>query len=144
MATELQTIRFDDTDVLLVKGTPEAPEIVRFTESGKAEKAYGQDLKEPATYDYTYDAYVDFKFVPPAELPKPAEQLKWRNDKAKMAARAKAQEDKLKDMGYEKPTLKTSENLRIRQIVNALVAGGWSEEDATAHAKSMQKPNAAE
>lgn len=140
MADTLATIKFDEVDVQVVKGTAEAPEIVRFTEKGKAEKAYGTDLKEPITYEYTYDAYTDYKFVPPSELPKEKEQLKWRNDKEKMAARTKAQEDKLKDAGYEKPTLKTSENLRIRQIVNALVAGGWSEEDATAHAKSMQKP----
>jgi len=137
---DLKTIRFEDTDVELVKGTEDAPEIVRFKESGKAEKAYGKDLPEPIGYEYTYDAYVDFKFVPPSELPNPAAQLKWRNDKAKMAARQKAQEEKLKAEGHEKPTLKTSEDLRIRQIVNALVAGGWSEEDATAHAKSMQKP----
>ena len=142
MANEMVTIKFEDVDVLVVKGTPEAPEIVRFTEAGKAEKAYGVDLKEPITYEYTYDAYTDYKFVPPSELPKEKEQLKWRNDKEKMAARTKMQEEKLKAAGYEKPTLKTSENLRIRQIVNALVAGGWSEEDATAHAKGMQKPTA--
>jgi hypothetical protein len=139
---ELVTIKFEDTDVQVVKGTADAPEIVRFSETGKAEKAYGKDLPEPLTYEYTYDAYVDFKFVPPSELPKEKEQLKWRNDKAKMASRTKAQEEKLKDAGFEKPTLKTSEDLRVRQIVNALVAGGWTEEDATAHAKSMQKPTA--
>lgn len=140
MAETLATIKFEDSDVQVVKGTTEAPEIVRFSESGKAEKAYGKELDTPLTYEYTYDAYTDFKFVPPSELPKEKEQLKWRNDKAKMAARQKAQEEKLKDEGYEKPTLKTSEDLRVRQIANALVAGGWSEEDALAHAKSMQKP----
>jgi hypothetical protein len=113
--------------------------VIKQTGKGSTKSAWGQAVEE-VTYDFEWFDYEKFEDVPPSSLPDKAEQLKWVNDKAKSAARQKKQDEALVDAGHVKPTLQNNEDKRVKQIAAALVAGGWSEEDALAHARSMQKP----
>lgn len=113
--------------------------MIKQTGKGSTKSAWGTPIDE-ATYDFEWFDYEKFEDVPPSSLPDKAEQLKWVNDKAKSAARQKRQDEYLVSLGHVKPTLQNNEDKRVRQIAAALVAGGWSEEDALAHARSMQKP----
>lgn len=113
--------------------------MVKQTGKGATKSAWGTPVEE-VKYDFEWFEYANFEDVPPSALPDKAEQLKYVNDKAKMAARQKKQDEALVEAGHVKPTLQNNEEKRVKQIAAALVAGGWSEQDALAHARSMQKP----
>ena len=113
--------------------------MIKKSADGSTKSAWGTPIDE-LTYKFDWFEHEKFEDVPPSALPNKAEQLKWVNDKAKSAARQKTQDEALVAAGHVKPTLQNNEEKRVRQIAAALVAGGWSEEDALAHARSMQRP----
>lgn len=114
------------------------------------ETAYGKSLATPLTVDASYDAYQTYAEVPANELPSEKEIVNFLNAKAKASARASATTEALKDASeafvaanpgvenpFEKPTLKTSPEMRFNTIVNALVAGGIDEATAKQQATAL-------
>lgn len=106
------------------------------TISGKMEKAYGQDLATPINYEGTFTTYENSDEVKSAnDMPNDDEVVNFRNQQRRNNARQKFMQEALDKAGIKKPTLETSEELRIKNIVDSLVAAGKSPEQALEIAK---------
>ena len=90
---------------------------------GTIETAYNQKLDTPVKFEGTFEAFSDYEeLVKANELPSNAEVLKFVNDKRKANARQKAMTSALEAAGIVKPTVETSEELRIKNIVESILA----------------------
>jgi hypothetical protein len=101
------------------------------TISGTMEKAYGQALPSPITYSGSFEVYENSQEVKSAnDMPNDEEVVNFRNQQRRNNARQKFMQDALDKAGVVKPTLETSEELRIKNIVDSLVATGKTPEKA--------------
>lgn len=106
------------------------------TGTGVIETAYGQDVKPPIPYEFSYEAYETFEDAAKANaLLSNKEHLNAVNNKEKAAARSKKVQEILDAKGYKKPTLENNPDLQLKTLVSVLVAAGRSEEDAMQVAK---------
>jgi len=104
---------------------------------GKMDKAYGQDLPKSLTYSGEFQVYENIGEVKSAnDMPSDEEVVNFRNTQRRNNARQKFMQEALDTAGIKKPTLETSEELRIKNIVDSLVASGKSAEEATTIAKA--------
>ena len=107
------------------------------TLSGTMDKAYGQALPSPITYSGTFEVYENSGEVKAAnDMPSDEEVVQFRNSQRRNNARQKFMTEALNKAGIVKPTLETSEELRIKNIVDSLVASGNGVEEATTIAKA--------
>lgn len=99
---------------------------------GTANTAYGKKLDTPVDYSYSWKAYENIDEVKAAnDLLTDDEIVKVRNDQRQLSARNKAQVEALKAAGYEKPTLETDEQLRLREMFKVLMSSKrYSEDEA--------------
>lgn len=109
---------------------------------GVMESAYGKKLDTPIKYSGSFEAYENKPEVVAAnDLPSDDEVVSFRNTQRRNAARQKFMQAALDAAGIAKPTLETSEELRIKAIVDSLTAlpvdkGGKTVEEATVIAKA--------
>ena len=115
---------------------------------GAMANAYGTALKD-ATYKDgfspveqiafrgTFEEVLNFEDIPKDEKLDEKDILKVVNDARKANARQKAMQDALDNAGVVKPTLESSPELQLRNMVKSLVASGkYTEETATQFAKA--------
>jgi hypothetical protein len=106
------------------------------TGTGVIETAYGQEVKPPIPYEFSYEAYETFEDAARANaLLSNKEHLNAINNKEKAQARSKKVAELLEAKGFKKPTLENNPDLQLKTLVQVLVAAGRSEEDATQVAK---------
>lgn len=99
--------------------------------SGTMEKAYGSALAQPIPYEGTFEVYETSQEVRSAnDMPSDEEVVNIRNQQRRNNARQKFMQAALDAAGIKKPTLDTSLELRIKNIVDSLVANGKSKEKA--------------
>ena len=115
---------------------------------GTMENAYGSALKDASykpgfdavkaiAFKGTYEHILNFEDIPRDEKLSEADILKVVNDARKANARQKAMQDALDNAGVVKPTLESSPELQLRNMVKSLVASGkYTEEAATQFAKA--------
>jgi len=112
--------------------------VVKKTYKGTCANMWGKKIEPPVVYDYDVSEYET-----PAELVEAKdelsadEQVKARNVTRKNNARNAAQLVALKAAGFEAPTLETDVALRLKTLVDVLVANGDTEEAATVQAKTI-------
>jgi esterase/lipase superfamily enzyme len=115
--------------------TDTATSVVAF--DGVMENAYGSRLESPIAFNGSYDHVLNFEDIPRNEQLSEADILKVVNDARKANARQKAMQKALDDAGIVKPTLESSPELQLRNMVKSLVASGkYTEEQATTFAKA--------
>lgn len=108
------------------------------TLKGTIESAYGNKLASALTYTGTFEVYENIGEVQSAnDMPSHDEVISFRNTQRRNNARQKFMQEALDKAGIVKPTLETSVDLRVKNIVDSLVASGKSVEDATATAKQL-------
>jgi hypothetical protein len=99
--------------------------------SGTMEKAYGSALPSPIAYEGTFDVYENVSEVRSAnDMPNDEEVVTIRNQQRRNNARQKFMQAALDAAGIKKPTLESSVELRLKNIVDSLVANGKSREKA--------------
>jgi hypothetical protein len=99
--------------------------------SGTMEKAYGSNLPTPIPYEGTFETYETVSEVRSAnDMPNDEEVVTIRNQQRRNNARQKFMQAALDAAGVKKPTLDTSLELRVKNIVDSLVANGKSKEKA--------------
>lgn len=110
--------------------------VVKF--DGVIENAYGIKLPSPLSYDAEYEELLSYDAIPAKEMPDNDDILTIVNGKRKANARQKAMQAALDKAGIEKPTLETSDDLRIKNIVDSLLASKkYTREVAVDMAKKM-------
>jgi hypothetical protein len=106
--------------------------------TGTMETAYGKKLDTPIKYEGTFEAYENVGEVKAAnDMPSDDEVVSFRNTQKRNNQRQKLMQEALDNAGIKKPTLENSEELRIKNIVDSLVAKGKSVEEATATALAI-------
>lgn len=101
------------------------------TIKGTMEKAYGSPLAQPIPYEGTFDVYENIGEVRSAnDMPNDEEVVTIRNQQKRNNARQKFMQAALDAAGIKKPTLESSLELRLKNIVDSLVANGKSREKA--------------
>lgn len=99
--------------------------------SGTMEKAYGSALPQAIAYEGTFDVYENVQEVRSAnDMPNDEEVVTIRNQQRRNNARQKFMQAALDAAGVKKPTLESSVELRLKNIVDSLVANGKSREKA--------------
>lgn len=99
--------------------------------SGTMEKAYGSNLPSAIPYEGTFETYETVSEVRSAnDMPNDEEVVTIRNQQRRNNARQKFMQAALDAAGVKKPTLDTSLELRVKNIVDSLVANGKSREKA--------------
>jgi hypothetical protein len=93
------------------------------TATATAEKAYGQKLDAPMSYDYAWTNYANIEEVRAAkdELTD-EEQVKVRNTERQNNARQKALQAALDAAGIVKPTIENNDQLRLRETYKNLMS----------------------
>ncbi len=101
------------------------------------ESAYGKKLPTPVNYTGTFESYENVGEIRSAnDWPSDDEVVSFRNTQKRNNARQKFMQEALDKAGVVKPTLENSEELRVKNIVDSLVASGKSVEEATAIARA--------
>lgn len=101
------------------------------TIKGTMEKAYGSALPKPIPYEGTFDVYENVQEVRSAnDMPNDEEVVTIRNQQRRNNARQKFMQAALDAADIKKPTLESSVELRLKNIVDSLVANGKSREKA--------------
>lgn len=105
--------------------------------SGVIENAYGKKLDTPIKYEGSFEAFENGPELRAAnEMPSDDEAVSFRNQQRRAAARQRLMQEALDKAGITKPTLENSAELRYKNIYDALVAAGKSEQEADAIAKA--------
>jgi hypothetical protein len=105
-----------------------------------AESGRGVKFESPVTYSGDYSVYEKADEVRAAnDWPSDDDIVEYRNTQRKLAARNKALNAKLDELGIEKQTINNSESMRLAGMVRILMASGVSQEEATATAKATLK-----
>lgn len=114
------------------KGT----KVVKF--DGVIESAYGVKLDTPLSYETEYEEIINFDAIPAKEAPDSDDILAWVNNKRKANQRQKAMQAAMDAAGIVKPTLESSDDLKVKNIVDSLLASKkYTRDEATALAKNM-------
>jgi hypothetical protein len=93
------------------------------TKSTSTKIAYGETLKTAIPYSYSWNAFETIDEVKAADKMMSDEDIiKFRNNEKLAAARSAALTEALKAAGYEKPTLETDDQLKLREMVKVLRA----------------------
>lgn len=104
---------------------------------GTIESAYGSKLPSPVNYEGTFEAYETASEVRAAnDMPSDDEVVSFRNTQRRNNQRQKLMQEALDKAGIVKPTLENSEELRYKNIYDALIAAGKSETEAETIAKA--------
>lgn len=99
--------------------------------TGETTTAYGKKLDTPISFDYEWRSYeTDEELVQAKDEMTLEEQRKARNDARQMSSRNKALTAALKAAGYEKPTLDSDEQLRLREMFKVLMSSKKYTEEA--------------
>lgn len=99
--------------------------------SGEMKTAYGVVLPKPIPYEGTFDTYENVGEVRSAnDMPNDDEVVVIRNQQRRNNSRQKFMQAALDAAGIKKPTLESSVELRLKNIVDSLVANGKSKEKA--------------
>lgn len=108
------------------------------TYKGTCANMWGKKIEPPVVYDYDVTEYETHEELVAAkdELTN-EEQVKARNVTRKNNARNAAQLAALKSAGFEAPTLETDVQLRLKTLIDVLVANGDSEESARTQAMTI-------
>ena len=111
---------------------------------GTMESGFGSKLSELtngkvqkldfSTSVEVFESYDELKAA--NAIPSNDDIVTFVNQRRVANARQKAMNDALSEAGIERPTLESSEALRIKVIKDALVASGKSEDEAVALAKA--------
>jgi hypothetical protein len=102
------------------------------TKTAEATKAYGKDLPEALSYEYSWTEYATTEELVAAkdELTL-EEQRKVRNVERQGKARQAELTKRLTAAGIEKPTLETDDQLRLREMFKVLMSSKkYTEEKA--------------
>lgn len=89
---------------------------------GVMENAYGKALPSPIKYSASYEKLLSYDAIPAKELPDHDDILDVVNNARKANARQKAMQAALDAAGIVKPTLETSVDLQVSNIVKSLLA----------------------
>lgn len=105
------------------------------TFEGSIEKQWGRNFDVPVSYIGEFNKILSNEAIPAAEMPSDEDILDLVNNKRKANARQKAMSDALataakaferdnpgKDNPYVRPTLENSDDLRVKNMVDAMVS----------------------
>ncbi len=105
--------------------------------TGTIESAYGKKLDKPVNYEGTFEAYENVGEVRSAnDMPSDDEVVSFRNTQKRNNTRQRLMQEALDKAGIVKPTLENSEELRYKNIYDALIAAGKSVTEAESIAKA--------
>lgn len=118
---------------------------------GVIERAFNRDLPTPLPYRTTFEELQSYDAIPAKEMPDQDDVLTLVNNKRKANARQKVMNETLdaaakaftaanpgKDNPFVKPTLESSDDLKVKNIVDSLLASKkYDKDQATALAKQM-------
>jgi hypothetical protein len=101
-------------------------------------KAFGEDLRTPLDFSYSYEELETGDEIPAKEVPDADDLLTFVNQRRNASARAAEQNKALKAAGYEPKPLEENQAAQIRMMVKALMAAdkNRTEADATQVAKT--------
>lgn len=149
------------TDLQTSTGNTSGVKIVEF--DGVVETLHGKTLPAPLSYKTTYEELQTFDAIPPQELPDKDDQLSMANARRKANERQKAMAKVVEAASkawiaahtttdeagaavvadgnpYEKPTLETSDDLKVKNMVDSMMASKkvkYTREQATAAARKL-------
>ncbi len=107
------------------------------TLTGTIESAYGKKLDAPVKYSGTFEAYENVGEVRSAsDMPSDDEVVSFRNTQKRNNTRQRLMQEALDKAGIVKPTFENSEELRYKNIYDALIAAGKSVTEAETIARA--------